>query len=256
MMPTTYPQINVLLDSLLSQMQGVLGEKLVGLYLYGSLVTGDFDQGISDLDLTTALTSDADDVEFDALKGIHVDFVTHHPEWDDRIEVCYVSVDALATVTSQQCPLVNISPGEPFHRTRSRPEWLLSWYFIREESVSLYGPAARTLIEPISKGAMLEAVKGKSRALREWMRYERRRGAQAYAILTLCRCLYTCRYGKQISKRQAALWTANELPEWFTLIQDAVSWRQARREAGQNGEATYDVTWVFVDLMVKLIAAE
>jgi hypothetical protein len=36
--PTLYSEINKLLELLLSSMQKILGEKLVGLYLYGSLV--------------------------------------------------------------------------------------------------------------------------------------------------------------------------------------------------------------------------
>ena len=49
--PTAYADINELLEILLTSMQKILGEKLVGLYLYGSLVIGDFDPAISDIDL-------------------------------------------------------------------------------------------------------------------------------------------------------------------------------------------------------------
>jgi hypothetical protein len=44
MEPTPYPDINELLDSLLSQMQNILGDRLVGLY-FTARVTGDFDPG-------------------------------------------------------------------------------------------------------------------------------------------------------------------------------------------------------------------
>ncbi|GAC1422991.1 MAG: hypothetical protein NVS4B1_20310 [Ktedonobacteraceae bacterium] len=49
--PTSYADINELLALLLSGMQSILSEKLVGVYLYGSLVTGDFDAETSDIDL-------------------------------------------------------------------------------------------------------------------------------------------------------------------------------------------------------------
>lgn len=48
---TLYPEVDALLKGLLAEMQCVLGEWLVGLYLYGSVVMGDFDLGISDVDL-------------------------------------------------------------------------------------------------------------------------------------------------------------------------------------------------------------
>ncbi len=41
--PTPYADINELLDQLLSRIQAILSERLIGLYLFGSLVTGDFD---------------------------------------------------------------------------------------------------------------------------------------------------------------------------------------------------------------------
>jgi predicted nucleotidyltransferase len=40
---TPYPDVDELLESLHSRIRAVLGERLAGLYLYGSLTTGDFD---------------------------------------------------------------------------------------------------------------------------------------------------------------------------------------------------------------------
>lgn len=43
---TEYPEIDIFLQVLLSKMQIVLGTDLEALYLYGSLVWGDFDLDI------------------------------------------------------------------------------------------------------------------------------------------------------------------------------------------------------------------
>jgi len=40
--PTPYQDVTVFLDLLLSSMQAILGDHLVGLYLGGSLALGDF----------------------------------------------------------------------------------------------------------------------------------------------------------------------------------------------------------------------
>ena len=53
-----YPDIGIFLDVILSRIQEILGEKLAGLYLFGSLALGDFDRGISDLDLLAATAAD------------------------------------------------------------------------------------------------------------------------------------------------------------------------------------------------------
>src|SRR6266568_3171322 len=142
--PTPYADINELLEILLSEMQKILGEKLISFYLYGSLV-------ISDIDLVAALASDLDDKEFEALQKMHVDFAYQHKEWDDRIEVCYISIAALQTVKTGTSQVANISPGEPFHKRETSIEWLISWYVVRETSITLFGPSPKTIIEPISK---------------------------------------------------------------------------------------------------------
>jgi Domain of unknown function (DUF4111)/Nucleotidyltransferase domain len=81
---TPYADINELIEILLSSIQHILGPKLVALYLQGSLVIGDFDPDISDIDLVAALSSDIDEREFEALQKMHTTFANQHKEWDGR----------------------------------------------------------------------------------------------------------------------------------------------------------------------------
>ena len=48
--PTPYPDVNEILDLLLARASAILGPQLVGMYLYGSLSSGDFDPASSDID--------------------------------------------------------------------------------------------------------------------------------------------------------------------------------------------------------------
>lgn len=246
MQATSYHDINILLDVLLSRMQAILGEKLVGLYLDGSLVIGDFDPYISDIDLVAALSADLNDREFEELQKMHTGFANEHKEWDDRIEVCYISLAALNTVRSRTSNIVNISPGEPIHRRESIKEWLMSWYLVREKSVTLFGPSAKTIIEPISKEEFMQSVKDHAKSWGEWIHEMHTRKAQAYAILTMCRAFYACENGEQVSKKQAAIWAGKELPEWSQLIQNALAWREAWRDEGVDHDVTYPETVQFV----------
>src|SRR5260370_42430571 len=122
MQVTPNASINELLALLLASIQRILATKLVGLYLYGSLVIGDFDPDISDIDLVAALSSDIDDREFEELQKMHIAFANQHKEWDDRIEVCYISVAALDAFRSRTGKIPNISPGEPLHMRESNRE--------------------------------------------------------------------------------------------------------------------------------------
>src|SRR2546426_5656938 len=111
--PTPYADINELLEQLLSGIQKILGEKLAGFYLYGSLVTGDFEKESSDIDLLAATSADIDEKEGEALHKMHHDFADRHREWDGRIEVAYLAVTALQTFKIRQSKMAIISPGEP-----------------------------------------------------------------------------------------------------------------------------------------------
>ena len=48
--PTPYQDVNVFLNLLLSNIQSILGDHFIGLYLGGSLALGDFNPQRSDID--------------------------------------------------------------------------------------------------------------------------------------------------------------------------------------------------------------
>ena len=243
MKPTTYPHINSLLNELFLRIQEVFGNKLVGLYLEGSLVFGDFNEKISDIDLLAVLSSDVTDQEFVQIKKMHEDFVKKHPKWDDEIEVCYISTNALMSIKSRTSPIVNISPGEPIHKMESSKEWIMNWYLAREKSATLFGPSLKTIIEPISKEEYIQSVKDHVKSWSEWVKHMKDRYAQvAYTVLTMCRALYAVRNGDQVSKKQAARWVQGEFPEWSDLIADALVWRETKNEERPSEEVCVKMT--------------
>jgi hypothetical protein len=242
-----------LLNDLLYRIQQVLGKKLVGLYLYGSLVTGDFDPGISDVDLLAATATDIDGTEFDRLQELHADFVGDHPGWKDRVEIAYLSVAGLKTFRAQESTMAVISPGEPFHFKQAGREWLINWWQVRERGLVLYGPDPKTLIEPISPEEFLDVVWEHTRHWRDWVKDFRHRKGQAYVRLTLCRALYAAKNGEQVSKRRAALWAQGYLPEQAKLIEQALAWRKAEDDTGIDHEATFPETERFVRFIVDQV---
>ncbi len=255
MQATPLADINRLLQSLLSRMRHILQEKLAGLYLYGSLTTGDFDPESSDIDLLAALTSDVSDMEFDALRATHLDFARGNPVWDDRIDVQYLSVTALRTFRTQRSPIAVISTGEPFHMTEAGADWLMNWYVVREKGMALYGPPAGALIGPITWEEYAGCIRDYAVDWGDRLRDVRNRKGQAYAILTMCRALHVLRTGEQASKRRAALWAQEELPPWSGLIQSALAWREAWREQQVDHAATRAETIRFVSFMRDQILA-
>jgi hypothetical protein len=255
MQATTYPEINELLADLVAQMQVVLGQKLVGVYLYGSLVWGDFDRESSDIDLVVAVSADLDEQEFDALDQMQRGFVERYSFWEGRIEIAYISTAALQTFKSHNSQIAVISPGEPFHIKETDPGWLMNWYMVQEQGRILFGPPPATLIDPISRPEFIQTVKQHADRWGEWVHDSRNRPSQAYAILTMCRALYTGMHGTQVSKRKAAVWAAHELPEWAGLINSALLWRAAWRDDTIDPTATFPETVRFVQFMRARIGA-
>jgi len=96
------------------------------------------------------------------------------------------------------------------------------------------GPPPHTLIDPVSPDAIRQAVLA---FLREWWQPMlddparlQRPDYQAYAVLTMCRALYTLQCGAVASKPTAAKWAQASLDEcWTALIAHALAWRRGDR---------------------------
>jgi predicted nucleotidyltransferase len=249
-----HPYIDEILNQLLSEIQEVLGGKLLGLYLYGSLVSGDFDHDTSDLDVLAVIASDLDEKEAADLKQMHEELARQNPKWEDRIEVQYFSAEGLETFRTQSSKMGNISPGEPFHIIDSGIEWLINWYFVRENDVILFGPSSHQFIAPISKEDYMQAVRDLAQKWTERIKKTKTSWlGQSYAILTLCRALYSHANGEQVSKRKAAEWAAQQSPEWATLIQNALLWRKHWEPEQSSPEATYPETERFANFAIGQI---
>jgi predicted nucleotidyltransferase len=244
------PGVREALDDLRSRLVHQLGDELIGLYLYGSLVLGDFDPQESDLDLLAALSGEVRDEHLPALRGLHAEFVRQHPNWDDRVEVAYVAAAALRTFKSQPSTVAIVSPGEPLHAkkvSRVSRGWLIDYYAVREHGITLLGPPPRALIDDISTDEFLDAVRRDLQTWREPLPHRSTRGPQRYAVLTICRGLYALRHGRQTSKKRAAVWVQREFPEWALVIERVLA--STNRDAAT--EADHRETARFIEFALR-----
>lgn len=240
-----------LVDALRSGIQAVLGGDLVGLYLYGSSVSGGFDPDVSDIDLIAVTSSEAAELDLAGLDRMHRDVVKQHPSWDDRLEVVYVARAALWSFR-RGGPLAVISPGEPLHVRDGVELWLQNWYLVRTSGVTLYGPDAATIVPPIARREFIAATARYADEVRRRSLDEASPVARAYAVLTICRALRTVRTKEQCSKQEGAAWVRQRRPEWAWLIDIAL---QCRLSQGRIGLAD-DETRVAAEAFVRLLADE
>jgi hypothetical protein len=253
---TPYPEVNDLLQVLCARIQAALGPKLVGIYLAGSLVYGDFDVATSDIDLLTLITTPLEDAEVAHLKAMHQTIAAEHPRWDDRIETAYVTQDAINRTRTQSSTIANISPGEPFHTLEAGVDWLVNWYLVRARGIALVGPPPARVIAPITHAEYVAVIRRHTRSWAQWVDDCRQLKGQAYAILTLCRALYTLTHGEQLSKLQAAAWAMQSFPQWADLIERALAWRKGAGPAPVDTEeidaaATFPTTVRFVHFAIQ-----
>lgn len=222
--PAAHPIVVAIRDAIAD----ATGPALIGLYVYGSLATNDFEPHVSDVDLIAVLTEILDEVMLFRLAELHARLVRLHPEWNDRIEVDYGSRQGLAECRTKPTVIARISPGEPLHLLEAGRDFLLDWYPARADAITLIGPPIGSLIPEISEAEYLHEVRGYLAGFPERFMVDASPRAQAYAILTMCRGLYTLRSGDRLSKREAARRARLEFPRWARQIDRALAWRDHR----------------------------
>lgn len=247
------PVLESLLQTLVSNIRAVLGRDLVGIYLYGSAASGDFDPGVSDLDLVAVTTPEVEGIDLAGLDRMQLDIVRRNPAWSDRLEIVYIGRTTLRSFRTSGGSLAVISPGEPFHVVGDAADWLQNWYLVRETGVTLDGVAAADVIPPVTRAEFIAAV----RRYAGWLTGRNHRevgpGHLAYTVLSVCRALRTVRTGLPCSKQEAAAWAAERMPEWAWLIDAALRCRLSRGTTGFDDEQTRAAAEAFIELLADEI---
>ncbi|MCE2472891.1 MAG: DUF4111 domain-containing protein [Anaerolineae bacterium] len=219
-----------IIDRLIDELNQILKDDLVGIYLYGSLISGDFDIAISDIDLVVVLRAELDQPQFLQLQRMHTRVVNDHPAWRDRLELAYISGRALKTFRVAKSTIGIISPGEPFHLIEAGDDWLISWYDLRRNGVALQGPSIQSLIDSIPTPDWLDAVREHICAYRRTVRDAADIMFLSYIVLTVARGAYTLAHGQAASKVKTAAWAQHQFPQWSDLIARALKWRLGATE--------------------------
>jgi len=226
--PTPYREVNEILNLLLTSVQGILKNEFVGMYLYGSLSTGDFNPETSDIDFLVVTTSTLSNKTIAELETMHKHIWESGNKWASRLEGSYIPKREIRRhdPRSEPCPTVN---GDKFFLDKRGSDWIIQRHVIREQGMILAGPDPKTLIDPVNPKDIRRAVKG---VLNEWWfpmledpTWLREHGSEyhAYTILTMCRALYTLENGTIVSKPTAARWVQGKLGEsWSQVIEQAI----------------------------------
>jgi hypothetical protein len=235
---THHPDVNTVLQLLLSGAQEILGDRFVGMYLYGSLASGDFDPQRSDIDFVVVTDDDLPAELIHNLEELHTRLWASGLKWAAKLEGAYVPRHTLRRDDPDAAPCPTINEGR-FYLDRLGSDWIIQRHILRKHDVMVAGPPVQTLIEPVTSDDVRRAVSG---VLREWWRpmlenpaFIRNREYEAYATLTMCRALYALEYGEIVSKPIAARWAVQTTGErWVMLIDRALAWPQEPQPESLN----------------------
>lgn len=225
--------VRELIEEVVARAREVLGDALAGVYLRGSLVTGDFEPDRSDVDLLAATQRRISSSRFEALKAMHAEIAKLPNPYSTRYEIAYIDRVALRRfVAGQQHP--TLGQGESLQWYDHGANWLLERWTVREHGITLCGPDPRTLIDPIGPDDLLTAVRVRLREWADWlddpdepMWLTPRRWEMAYAVETICRGLCAIETNTLPSKQQAVTWALVTLDSrWQATVERSQRWRR------------------------------
>jgi len=210
--------------------QTILRKKLIGCYLYGSLSLGDFDPESSDIDFLIVTTEELTGNVLEELRATHASIAASGLSYAKRLEGSYIPCAALRQYDPHNASHPTIGIDWDFHVGQHGSNWIIERHIVREHGIIVWGPSPKTLIDPVPietiKAAVCETLKTFWTAQLTGADWLRPREYQAFAILTMCRALYTLQQGGVVSKPEAAAWACQALePKWRPTIEKALIWR-------------------------------
>jgi hypothetical protein len=215
--PTPHAEVNALLRELLVDVQAVLGDRFVGMYLYGSLTSGGFNPQRSDIDFVVVTDGDLLRETVLALKAMHARIRASGSPWAERLEGDYVPQEALRRHDPARARYPHLGVDGHFEVEEHGSGGVIGRYQLRGSGLVLAGPPPHSLVDPVGPDDLRRATLDN---LHEWWAPMLRDPARlqsdeyrAYAVLTMCRTLYTLRHGAVVSKAVAARWAQEALVE-------------------------------------------
>jgi Domain of unknown function (DUF4111) len=231
-MPRRPVQLSALLRDLGAQLPILLGGNLVGIYLYGSLTQAAFDPKRSDIDCIVVTKRALSEAQFKRLRAWLTLAAKSNP-WTSRLQASFLLRDKVLTMNAPSC----LYQFGRLKRSRSDANPII-WMNVLNSGEILYGPRPVSFVPPITRKILFRALEREAGYLREEIinnPHSKWRAVpfyRAYAVLTLCRILYSFSTGTVVSKQRAAKWAMKRLPpQWSELILQALASDAGNRRA-------------------------
>jgi predicted nucleotidyltransferase len=255
-----YPELREVLRIFVAQVQAELAKNLVGIYLVGSLASGDFDSD-SDVDFLVVINTDLTPANMENLQAIQrkVHKIDCYPA--RHLEGSYITLHDLNDwQTVGKKDLYYFDNGSTTYEWSGHDNnWHVRW-ILRERGILLLGPEPETLLPPIPPNELQREMKASmhiimqffAESLAQPLNFFNSQFGQSFVVLTCCRILHTLHTGEVQSKKAGAIWAQQAVdPAWRTFVARAWADREGVRfgtKIGQRADKELlDETLAFVD---------
>jgi predicted nucleotidyltransferase len=245
-----YPELRKVLNTFVDRVAAELGENLVGIYLVGSIASGDFDLD-SDVDFLVVTDRQLTEANMKPLQDIQTSIHTIDCYPAKHLEGSYISIGDLNdwSIVGQKKLYYFDNGSTAYEESTHDNQWHVRW-ILRERGISLLGPRPETILQPVPvdkllgeiKLAMLQSMAMFQDEIDRPLGFCNSRFGQSFFVLTYCRMLHTLHTGTVQSKKAGVKW-AKEFVEtkWVKLIDQAWNERQGVRfgvKIGQHAESS------------------
>lgn len=222
MHPTPYPELNAVLDQMVTGIREALGDTFVAAYLQGSFAGGGFDRH-SDVDFIVVTRGDLSDDEVDALQVVHARVYDLECEWAQHLEGSYFPETVLRRCDGRGRQVWYLDHGSrelilSEHCNTAVVRWIL-----HEQGIALAGPPPGELVDEVPVDVLRREIRETmhdwgQEILSEPERFNNR-FYQCFIVLSYCRMLHDLHTGSIGSKREGAEWAKVTLDgSWVDLI--------------------------------------
>ena len=154
-------------------------------------------------------------------------FIQEKNRYAKKFEVSYIP----------QQDLLNFDPNAKrpyfneglFYPGQYGSNYLIELHLLREKGITIVGTDIKNLVKEISNSDLILAMRKNLHeyweAVLDDVSKFKRSDYQVFAILTMCRTLYSLETGDIASKAEAARWATQQLDmQWVDIIKQALAW--------------------------------
>jgi predicted nucleotidyltransferase len=261
-----YPELREVLNVFADEIAAELKENLVGIYLVGSIASGDFDLD-SDVDFLVVTNTELTEADMKPLQDIQIKIheIDCYPA--KHLEGSYISINDLNDwSTVGQKKLYYFDNGSTSYELSTHDnQWHVRW-ILRECGITLVGQKPEIILGALPLNALVDEIKKSMLQSMEIFQSEinrplsfcNSRFGQSFFVLTYCRMLHTLQTGTVQSKKAGMTWAKQFVDaKWVKLIDQAWKEREGVRflvKIHQRAEQTLlDETLDFIKYAVSQI---